>query len=452
MNARSTSILLAAALSLAALPACHKPSEPSAQAPATAGARADADLRALALAKPAGTTPLDEAIRKQVARLEKADDAPADWWVTLASEWIVKARQSQDPGFYLSADAAAQLALEAEPGQQMAAAMRVVVQVNQHRFAEARDQAKAILRSRPDNLMALGALADAQLELGDVEGAGDSVQKMVDIKPDLASYGRAAHLRWLHGDLPAAKRFYRSAIDSGVNTREPEPGTWMMVQAALVFWNQGDADGAEAGFKAALNLVPNYPPALVGEAKVELARGHASQAVKLLEQAWAKSPLVETGWLLGDARAAAGDAAGAQASWDAAIAMGEKSDHLSLGNLLAAKGWRLPEALEKLEGELRVRPNQQVRDAYGWALYRAGRIQEARQQSDQVMSVGTPDPKYFFHAGAIRAAAGDPAGGRALLERALKLNPAFDLNGARECRELIAKLESGAAGAVAGAK
>ncbi|HVE81764.1 MAG TPA: hypothetical protein VND93_02915, partial [Myxococcales bacterium] len=54
------------------------------------------------------------------------------------------------------------------------------------------------------------------------------------------------------------------------------------------------------------------------------------------------------------------------------------------------------------------------------------------------------DPKYLFHAGAIRAAAGDAAGGRALLERALKLNPAFDLNGARECRELLAKL--GAAG------
>jgi len=450
MNARSISTLLAAALSLAA---CHPSSEPAAQAPATAEARADADLRALAMAKPTGTSSLDEAIRKQEAKLEKGDgEGLPEWWAMLSQAWILKARRSQDPGYYLSADAAAQMALKMDPRNPMAGGLRIVVQVNQHRFAEARDAAKALLRSQPDNLVARGALADAQLELGELDAASDTVQKMVDIKPDLASYGRAAHLRWLRGDLVTAKRFYRSAIDAGINTREPEPGTWMMVQAALVFWNQGDADGAEAGFKAALKQVPDYPPALVGEAKVELGRGRFPQAVALLEQAWAKNPLVETGWLLGDARAAAGDEQGAQASWDAAIALGEKSDHLSLGNLLAAKGWRLPEALEKLEGELRARPNLQVRDAYSWALYRAGRFQEARQQSDQVMSVGTPDPKYFFHAGAIRAAAGDPASGRALLERALKLNPSFDLNGARECRELVAKLESGAAGAVAGAK
>src|SRR6185503_1506987 len=104
------------------------------------------------------------------------------------------------------------------------------------------------------------------------------------------------------------------------------------------------------------------------------SRGHPPQAVSLLEQAWAQSPLVETGWLLGDARAAAGDAKGAELAWDAAIALGER------GALLAAKGWRLPESLEKLEGELRARPNQAVRDAYSWALYRAGRYQEAKAQ------------------------------------------------------------------------
>jgi tetratricopeptide (TPR) repeat protein len=444
MSTRAFATLLSLSLSLS-LAACHKPSEaPPPTSP-------DADLRALALTKPAGTTAVDEAIRKQVGRLEK-EDGPADWWASLAQSWIVKARRSQDPGFYLSADAAAQLALKEDPRHTLAAALRVVVQVNQHRFAEARDQARALLRSQPENLVALGALADAQLELGDLDGAAETVQKMVDIKPDLSAYGRAAHLRWLHGDLATAKRFYRSAIDAGKNAREPEPATWMMVQVALVFWNQGDAEGAEAGFKSALNLLPNYPPALVGQAKVELSRGRFPEAVKLLEQAWAQSPLVETGWLLGDARAAAGDKAGAQKSWDDAVALGEKSDHLSMGSLLAAKGWRLPEALEKLEGELRVRPNQQVRDAYSWALYRTGRMQEARVQSDQVMSVGTPDPKYFFHAGAIRAAAGDPASGRALLERALKMSPAFDLEGARECRELLAKLDSRAAGAVAGAK
>jgi len=453
LNRLSTLSLLAAALALLALPGC-KPSAPAGASTSTstsaAAPQGDAELKALAFTHAEGKDAIDTTIRGLKARLELENNADA--WAVLAQQWILKARHTQDPGYYLSADAAAQLALKADPGHALALGLRATVKMNQHRFAEARDMARAALRKDPESLTSLGALADALLELGEVDASANAVQQMVNLKPDLASYGRAAHLRWLHGDAETAKRFYRSAIDSGTNPRAPEPASWMVVQVALVFFNQGDLDGAEAGFQLALKRVPGYPPALVGLARVELARGLTAKAIPLLEQAWAKSQLVETGWLLGDARAASGDDKGARAAWDAAIALGERTDHLSLGNMLAAKSWRIPDALQRLEGELRERPNQAVRDAYSWALYRAGRFQEAKAQSDQVMSLGTPDPKYFFHAGAIRAAAGDPASGRALLERALKLNPAFDLEAARECKDLLAKLDAAAVGAVAGGR
>src|SRR6185295_10904656 len=111
-------VSLAAALSLAALPACHKPSEPSGPAPT----RADAELRALALARPTGKGPVEDAILKLEERLDKSAGENADWWATLAQEWVIKARRSQDPGYYLSADAAAQLALQEEPNHRLASA------------------------------------------------------------------------------------------------------------------------------------------------------------------------------------------------------------------------------------------------------------------------------------------------------------------------------------------
>jgi hypothetical protein len=43
----------------------------------------------------------------------------------------------------------------------------------------------------------------------------------------------------------------------------------------------------------------------------------------------------------------------------------------------------------------------------------------------------------MFHEGAIRMAAGQPAG-RALVEDALKRNPGFDVMAAREARALLA--------------
>jgi hypothetical protein len=77
-----------------------------------------------------------------------------------------------------------------------------------------------------------------------------------------------------------------------------------------------------------------------------------------------------------------------------------------------------------------------VDDTYAWVLFRAGRLDDARRASEQAMRLGTPDARILYHAGAIRIAVGDPAG-RALVEKALALNPRFDATGAAEARALL---------------
>jgi tetratricopeptide (TPR) repeat protein len=323
------------------------------------------------------------------------------------------------------------------PGHRGALGLRALVLLDQHRFGAAREQASAILRHDAGDLLALSVLSDAALEMGDVGASRDAAQRLVDLKPGLPAYGRAAHLRWVSGDVAGAKLLYARAIEAGRGARDAEPVAWMVVQAALVFWNEGDVAGAQAGAREAQALVPGYAPALVVEARCELARGDEARAVELLEQAEHAQPLFETGWLLADAMRQAGAPAAAERVEARLLRQGRQSDPLMLGLFLASRGRDLPEALRLLEAEHRARPGVAVEDALAWAQFRAGRLAEARAAIDRATAQGTPDPRLLYHAGAIRMAQGDVDEGRALVQRALNLNPRFDPVASAEARVLL---------------
>src|SRR5262249_40893277 len=147
------------------------------------------------------------------------------------------------------------------------------------------------------------------------EDAAAAAQKMMDLKPNLPSYSRASHFRWLQGDTKAALEYARLAIDAGRDPKDPEPRAWQLVQAAMIWWNQGDYEGADAGCQKALDAIGEYPPAVVGRGRVALAKGDGKRAAELFQRAFVQSPLAETAWLLGDARDVAGDRTGAEEAW-----------------------------------------------------------------------------------------------------------------------------------------
>jgi tetratricopeptide (TPR) repeat protein len=420
---------------LAVLAGCTQEKQAAPAPPPAAVQEARDENRLLALAPPGGKTPVDQRIERLQEAARRSPEK-VDAWLLLGQEWIRKARGTGDPGYYLNAGACAEVAMKLSPDQRAALSLKGMVLLNGHRFAEARTLAETALKQDPDNVLALGVLSDAHLELGNFEGAAKAAQQMVDLKPNLPSYGRAAHLRWLMGDAAAAKQFYRSAIDAGNDPRDAEPLAWALVQTAMIFWHEGDTEGAEAGFRLALQKREGYPPALVGQARVALAKGAARRAVELLERAQAQSPLAETAWLLGDAWEAAGDTQGAQAAYAEVVRLGRQGDHLMLALFLAVKNRDTEEALKLAQAEHEARPNLHVEDAYAWALYRAGKLAEARAASDRARALGTKEPRLLFHAGAIRLAQGEQAEGLALVKQALALNPAFDVSEAAEARKL----------------
>jgi tetratricopeptide (TPR) repeat protein len=390
----------------------------------------------LALQHPDGRAEVDVLITNFERAVEQ-HPSRVELWVVLGRTWVRKARETTDPGFYINAQAAADMALKLDPIDSSALGLRGLVLLSDHRFAEARALAQGTLEAHPEDPTALGIQSDSLLELGRFEEAARSAQQMMDLKPNLPSYSRASYFRWVQGDIEGAKHLVRLAIDCGADQRDPEPRAWAMVQAALIFLHEGDYAGAEAGFDHALEQMPDFSPALTGKARLAMALGEPSRAVKLLRRAYDASPLAETAWLLGDARSMAGDAAGAEEAYALVEQTGKRTDRRTLALFWATKNTHASEALALAQAERSGRGDLYTEDALGWALYRNGKFNEARASIARALAQHTRDARLLFHAGAIHLATGDRAGGKQLLESALALEPAFDFSGAAEARRLL---------------
>lgn len=419
--------------------------------PTSAPAAADPSMRpalsaarALALQAPPGASAADLEIAALARRLQAAPGG-AELWSALGSAWIKKARAASDPALYRNASACAEIALSIAERDRAALNLRGLVLLHERRFTEARDAAERALALDEGDAVALGTLSDASLELGRFDVAVEAAQRLMDQRPSLPSYARAAHLLWLQGDVAAARQAIRLAMDAA-DPREPEALAWVLVQDATMLWHEGDHDAADRGFARALSVLGEYPPALAGRARVALARGAWGRAVELLERARRRSSDAEIAWLLGDARASAGDAAGAAQAYAEVVALGRQADRRTLALYYATKDLERAEALRLAGEERATRGDVHTEDVLAWALYRAGRLEEARAASDRAMALGTRDAWLLYHAGAIRIALGRVAEGERLVRAALALNPKFDTTGASEAERLLARLSPPPAG------
>jgi tetratricopeptide (TPR) repeat protein len=374
------------------------------------------------------SSPSTDAARQLASAQARLRDATAEAspWVAAGHAWVRMARTLARPELYRNADACASAALTRAPRDGAARALRGLVLLNEHRFEETRALMRETLARDDDDPMSWGLLSDALLELGDLDGAIEAAQRMVDLKPSLLSYGRAAHLSWLQGDTTAAKLIYQRAIEAGRQHADPEPRAWMVVQAALLFWHEGDYAGADAGFELALSQLPDYAPALEGKGRVALSRGDYQAAIAWLERAQARTGLVETRWMLGDAYALAGRRDAAERCYARVVQDGRKHDPRTLAAFYATKNRNVDEAVALARTEFAARPDLYTKDVLAWALFRAGKLDEAQRLSTEAVAAGTRDARLWFHASEIAMAAGDTARGQALLARALHQNPRFD--------------------------
>lgn len=427
-----------AAFVVVLLCACSEKPRPTPITDATAPPPAPelpANARA-ALTKPASTTPADLSV-VAAQDVVRRDMEKLDAWIALGHAWIAKARASNDPAFDLNADACASVVLARNTDHADAAHLRALAHLERREFAEARQVAERMTARHPTDLRGWCDLFDAVVAIGRYEAAADASAKLLELVPGAESYGRAARLQWLNGDVVSAKQSLHSAIEAG---GDAHVRARVLVQSGMVAWHEGDYDRADTSFDGALAADRDDAAALAGKGRIAMARSEWSRAVELFGRAYERAPTVETAWLLGDARAAAGDAKGADDAY-ALAAKDAKTDPVTYSLFLTT---RRDCTKEQVAEALRLASEEHVKlvdvyteDALSWALFRAGMVEPAKTSLGRARRLHTPDARLLFHEGAIRIAAGDAKKGRDLVIRALAMNRAFDWRAANEARALL---------------
>jgi len=361
------------------------------------------DPLALALAPHDGDGPVDQDIHRLQEQVRGGRNRSAAL-ERLGWAFVAKAHGSFDAGYYKLAEACADVLDSDSPGCPEALLLRGHVFQNLHRFKDAEPLARQLVARRGLSFDH-GLLGDALMEQGRIQEAVAAYQSMVDLRPDLQSYSRIAHVRWLTGDFEGAIEMMQAAVRASSPT-DADSAAWVNNRLAGLEEQAGDREAARRHCEASLELRPDYPPALLLRGKMFLARDEAEAAVADLESAAQRNPLPEYQWALAEALRAAGREPEAQQVETRLRSHGAMSDPRTLALYLATRGEDPALAVQLAESELQQREDVFTHDALAWALTAAGRIEEAGTQMARALAEGTGDARLFFHAAVIAARAG----------------------------------------------
>ncbi len=382
-----------------------------------------------------------------IARAQAAiasDPRNAAALTALASASLDKARTTGDPTWNTRADAAARRAIAVDPRNVGALDALGTLALTRHEFREALGWSRTSLAVASTRVGPLSVRADALIELGRYAAAFETIQRRLDVRPDLPSYSRASYALELKGDRSRAIALMRRAVEAGAPGSEPQ--VWARVQLGLLRLGSGDTAGAEHEMRAARATRPTDARAAAGLARVLAAQGRLAGAVPLYEQAITTLPLPEYPVALAEIHQALGQPEAARNDISLARAM---------QRLLVANGSNVDLDVSLINADLAPTSNADVVRArraradrpgiigdqvLGWVLTRAGRCVEADRVATRSLRLGTRDALLFFHAGMAAACAGDRESARTRLSAALALNPAFSVRWAPVARHELRRL------------
>ncbi|HYM58106.1 MAG TPA: hypothetical protein VES79_09085 [Solirubrobacteraceae bacterium] len=403
-------VLLAFAACLGILAVDHRgqPPVPDATAPAIEGPRRPGE----------GT---DAQIRRLQADARRAPRSTAPR-LLLAAAYLQKARATFDAGLYARADGLLRHVTARDPHNSAAVVQLSTLALARHDFRRGLRLARRARGLAPGTAAPFPVLVDALVELGRYGEAARTLQRMVDLKPNLPAYARVSYLRELHGDLPGAAAALRLAAAAGGAV--PEDTASIQTLLGNLELSRGRPRPAGRAYASALAAAPGYAPAEAGRARLAAHSGDIASAVRRWRRLAARLPLPEHVIGLGEAELAAGRPqaarrdlrlvsaerallAGAGVNTDVEIAIFE-ADHGEprRGVALARRAWA-------------AAPGVRSADALGWAVTRAGHPGAGLRWARRALRLGSVDALFQFHAGMSATAAGRPREGARLLRSAL---------------------------------
>ena len=346
----------------------------------------------------------------------------------LADAYLQKVRETGDAGYYTRAGAVLATALRLNPRDPAAVTEMGALALARHDFRAGLRYGERARRLAPYVLKPYGVVVDAQIELGRYREAARTLQRMVDLKPDLAGYARVSYWRELHGDLPGAIRAMQLAVSAGGDA--PENVAYVQTLLGNLYFNAGRLGDARHAYEMALTRFPAYVPASAGIAGVDAAHGRFGPAIRRYRDAVNRLPLPQYVVSLGETELAAGRAPAARRDF-ALVGAEEKLLQANGVNtdvdlaLFEASHGSPTRAVTLARRAWAEAPSVRSADALGWALTRAGRPGAGLRFAHTALALGSRDPMFLYHAGLSAQAAGHASEARAYLSESLALNPRF---------------------------
>ncbi|MBW4692412.1 MAG: tetratricopeptide repeat protein [Lyngbya sp. HA4199-MV5] len=353
----------------------------------------------------------------------------------LATSYIKMARATGETSWYLLAEQTAQESLLKLPFSNDGALMALArVATAKHNFGEA----IRLANKATPNEETLAMQVTTNLAMGKVKDASRATDRLVAQNPDLASLTLEALVEVSQGQDQKAMQ----AFQQGLAAEEPEEtgsSVWARTLLGRLYFKRGQLDTAEKLYQEALRVLPQYPPAVLNLAELEVRRGNYSVAEDLYSKIFLTSQRSPTVYdhivfrgmarvreLQGDPQRASEwrDRAEARLRTDL-TGFGHRRE---LARLLLERGrpQDLAEALRLMQQEVQVRRDAETMDTLAWVLSRMGRWQEAQQAMQEALRWGIRDAALFQRAGTIAQSLGKTTKAQAYFKQAQATDPTFD--------------------------
>lgn len=385
---------------------------------------------------PSDEAEVEASIRFYAARI-KRDPGDFNAQNRLAGYHLQRLRNTNNAADLEAATRAARVSLATVPAVRNLSGLVALAQAEQfaHNFPAALDHGLRLAQLVPNKSYVHEIIGDAQMELGQYDKADAAFREMersggatVDSKT------RQARLAFLRGNTELAQQLYTQAIAAARRLAQPprQPIAWCQWQMGELAFSTGDYAKAQRHLRDALTVFPDYFHALAAMGKALAARGDTAGAVDYYRRAIERFPDPAFAAALGDLYYVQGRAKEADAQYRivTSIARLNKANGQPYNRQLALfnadHDRDLAEGYANAAAEYAVRKDIYGADALAWTALKAGKLAEAKAASEQALKEGTRDAQLYYHAGMIARAAGEKSASRALLARAIKLNPHFD--------------------------
>lgn len=356
----------------------------------------------------------------------RVQQRPADGLdrAALAGAYLKMARVTGADNWYLLAEQEARQSLVNLPFANDGAVM-VLAEIAQakHEFAEAIRLAKQV-----SDTQSLSVVVTSNLAMGRLAEAETAANTLVEFVPSLGSLSLRGMTRLAQGNQAGALRDFQQAI-SEEQPNEQRGSAQVRIFLGRLYAEQGKSQQAEQLYREALEIVPNYPLALLHLAQLKTRMGHYRAAKQDYLQLG--TPLA----LQGIARLRALQGKDAKAAWQSAeAALRGQIDQNALGHrrelahLLLERGFEqdVSEAIALMHTETQTRHDADSLHILAWALSRAGYWQQAQATIREALDQGIQDPGIFYRAADIEIALGHSAQAQKYIRAAQAIDPTFN--------------------------